>query len=333
MLQQSTLIDDLARKLGTPRLWKSKSKREFRLWLQGSDGVEVIACGTTLSEGQLRRLHSDRRGRRSATVVALCPSLSDAKVRVAGPIEPLVVRDLDRGKVVRIIEQARTMSQHRSAVFIEREFRRLEESVVPGVRVKDLLTPYFVRERLLEGLQTKDWLAQQTKSPNIGGRATWRSVLMGLGYKIKRLPGQGYLLTHNDARVAVVHPKRSVEQFSRIDDSGKLPEGELLLDCRREGTAWGLMVCGLTFRLFEIEPDIGSAASRFLEIDISEVPEEQLRVLGILSPAALAPAGGRFKDWVMEARRGRADDSRNVPTRKANRVQIAPPAQSAPVSR
>ena len=333
MLQQSTLIDELERKLGTPRAWKSKSKRQFRLWLQGSDGVEVIACSTTLSEGELRRSHADRRGRRSAAVVSLCPSLSDAKVRVAGPIEPLAVRDLDRGKVVGIIEQARTMSQHRSAVFIERELRRLEESVVPGVRVKDLLTPYFVRERLLEGLQTKDWLAQQTKSPNIGRRATWRSVLMGLGYKIKRLPGQGYLLTHNDARVAVVHPKRSVEQFSRIDDSGKLPEGELLLDCRREGTAWGLMVCGLTFRLFEIEPDIGSAASRFLEIDISEVPDEQLRVLGILSPAALAPTGGRFKDWVMEARRGRADDSRNVPTRKANRVQIAPPAQSAPVSR
>ena len=315
MLQQTTLIDDLARKLGTPRVWKSKSGREFRLWIQGSDGVEVMACGTTLSEGELRRSHSDRRGRRTATVVTLCPSLSDAKVRVAGPIEPLAVRDLDRGKVVGIIEQARTMSQHRSAVFIEKELRRLEESVVPGVRVKDLLTPYFVRERLLEGLQNKDWLAQQAKSPNISRRATWRTVLTGLGYKIKQLPGQGYLLTHNDSRVAVVHPKRSVEQFSRIDDSGKLPEGELLLACRREGTAWGLMACGLTFRLFEIEPDIGSAASRFLEIDLSDVPEEQQRVLGILSPAALAPTGGRFKDWVLEARQFGEDLRQGLETR------------------
>lgn len=315
MLQQSTLIDDLARKLGTPRVWKSKSGREFRLWIQGSDGVEVIACGTTLSEGELRRAHSDRRGRRTAAVVTLCPSLSDSKVRIAGPIEPLAVRDLDGGKVVGIIEKARTMSQHRSAVFIEKEFRRLEESVVPGVRVKDLLTPYFVRERLLEGLQNKDWLAQQTGSPNIGRRATWRTVLMGLGYKIKQLPGQGYLLTHNDSRVAVVHPKRSVEQFSRIDDNGKLPEGELLLACRREGTAWGLMACGLTFRLFEIDPDIGSAASRFLEIDLGDVPEEQQRVLGILSPAALAPSGGRFKDWVMEARQFGEDLRQGLETR------------------
>lgn len=264
--------------------------------------MEVIACATTLREGELRRSHSDRRARRVATVVALSPSLSDTKVRVAGPIEPIAVRELDKSKVLGIIEQARRLSQHQSAVLLEREFRRLDEAVVPGVRVKDLLTPYFVRERLLEGLQNKDWLAQQTGSPNIGRRATWRTVLMGLGYKIKQLPGQGYLLTHNDSRVAVVHPKRSVEQFSRIDDNGKLPEGELLLACRREGTAWGLMACGLTFRLFEIDPDVGSAASRFLEIDISDVPEEQQKILGVLSPSALAPTDGRFKDWIMQAR-------------------------------
>ena len=127
MLQKTTAIDEFERKLGAPRVWKSKTKREFRLWIQGSNGVEVIACGTALSESQLRQSLSDRKGRRAATVVALCSALSDAKVLVAGPLASTDVRDLDIRDVLGAIEQAPKMSRHRSAVFLETEFRRLSE--------------------------------------------------------------------------------------------------------------------------------------------------------------------------------------------------------------
>ena len=40
------------------------------------------------------------------------------------------------------------MAAREAASFLAREFSRLEEAVVPGLRVKDLLTPHFMRERM-----------------------------------------------------------------------------------------------------------------------------------------------------------------------------------------
>lgn len=127
MFQQPTLIDELESKLGTPRAWKSKAGREFRLWTHGNEGVEVIACATALDDSPLPQSFADRRSRRATTVVALCPALSGTKVYVAGPLESTDVRDLDFRDVIGAIEQARKMSRHRAAVFLETEFRRLCE--------------------------------------------------------------------------------------------------------------------------------------------------------------------------------------------------------------
>ena len=55
--------------------------------------------------------------------------------RPAGPV--LALRDKSRDALAR-----------EATPFLDREFGRLEEFVVPGLRVKDLLTPHFVRERL-----------------------------------------------------------------------------------------------------------------------------------------------------------------------------------------
>ena len=49
--------------------------------------------------------------------------------------------------VLALLEKSRGFVVREAASFLGREFRRLEEFVVPGLRVKDLLTPHFVREK------------------------------------------------------------------------------------------------------------------------------------------------------------------------------------------
>ena len=56
-----------------------------------------------------------------------------------------------------------------------------------------------------------------------------------MGYQVEQLPQRGYLLRHDNAPVAVVHPHRDASQFSRLTDSGELPEGMVLADCGQHG--------------------------------------------------------------------------------------------------
>ncbi len=69
-------------------------------------------------------------------------------MRVAGPQDARPVRELPAGRVLDLLETSRSLAAREAASFLAREFSRLEEAVVPGLRVKDLLTPHFLRERL-----------------------------------------------------------------------------------------------------------------------------------------------------------------------------------------
>ena len=89
-----------------------------------------------------------RKGRQAYPVVLLAPSDDANKVRVAGPQDARPVRELPAGRVIDLLETSRSLSTREAASFLAREFSRLEEAVVPGLRVKDLLTPHFLRERL-----------------------------------------------------------------------------------------------------------------------------------------------------------------------------------------
>ena len=89
-----------------------------------------------------------RKGRQPYPVVLLALPEDDSKIRVAGPQDARPVRELPAGRVLDLLEASRSMATREAASFLAREFIRLEEAVVPGLRVKDLLTPYFLRERL-----------------------------------------------------------------------------------------------------------------------------------------------------------------------------------------
>ena len=96
---------------------------------------------------------------------------------------------------------ARSYTPRSAASTLARELARLEESVVPGVRVKDLLTPYFVRERLswpVNKSKLED-AAAPLSGVRVNSQTAWRSLFASLGYRIQELPMRGYLLRWRDA--------------------------------------------------------------------------------------------------------------------------------------
>ena len=192
------------------------------------------------------------------------------------------------------------MAAREAASFLAREFSRLEEAVVPGLRVKDLLTPHFLRERLRWSVNEQR-LAGAVEGMGSTRSIAWRSLFQRIGYQVEQLPRRGYLLRYNNAPVAVVHPHRDASQFSRLTDNGELPEGMVLADCASYGAHWGILAAEGRYRLFQRRPPVGPATGQYLEIDLNELERKDRLYLGILAPESLKE-GGWLTSWVGEAK-------------------------------
>ena len=219
---------------------------------------------------------------------------------VAGPQEARPVRELPAGRVLDLLESSRGMSAREAASFLAREFSRLEEAVVPGLRVKDLLTPHFLRERM-RWPTNEQRLAGAVEGIGTAGSMAWRSLFQGMGYQVEQLPQQGYLLRHDNDPVAVVHPHRDASQFSRLTDKGELPEGMVLADCAHHGAHWGILTAHGRYRLFQRRPPVGAATGQYVEIDLNELERKDRLYLGLLAPESLREDGW-LTEWVGEAK-------------------------------
>ena len=252
------------------------------------------------SDAALRRLWEARKGHQPYPVVLLAPAEDGSKVRVAGPQDSQPIRELLAGSVIDLLEASHDRTSREAASFLAREFSRLEEAVVPGLRVKDLLTPHFVRKRLRSPVN-KQFLEGAVEEMDFAGNMAWRSLFQSMGYEIQRLPQRGYLLRHNNAPVAVVHPLRSVSQISRLTDKGELPEGMVLADCEQHGAQWGVLTAESRYRLFQRRPPVGPATGQYVEIDLIELERKDHLYLGLLAPASLKE-NGWLKSWIGEAK-------------------------------
>lgn len=145
------------------------------------------------AEGEIRRLWEARKGRQAYPVVLLAPSCDEARVQVAGPQDARPVRELPAGRVIDLLEATRSMAVREAASFLAREFGRLEEAVVPGPRVKDLLTPHFLRERMRRPVN-QERLSGAVEGKVRAGSLAWRSLFQEMGYQVEQLPQRGYLL-------------------------------------------------------------------------------------------------------------------------------------------
>ena len=261
----------------------------------------LVWVDADVRDAELRRLWEVRKGRAAYPVVLLAASRDDPSiVRAAGPQDARPIRVLPTRRVIELLETSRNYSMREAASFIAREFNRLEESVVPGLRVKDLLTPHFVEDRLR-------WAANRGRLDGAARRFEgardlgWRSLFQGLGYRIEQLPLRGYLLRYGNAPVAVVHPHNSPAMFGHLTGQGALPEGVVLADCEKYGAHWGVLAAQGRYRLFQRRPPAGAATGQHVEIDAGELEPRYWFYIGLLGPESLRE-GGWLTEWVQEAK-------------------------------
>ena len=283
---------------GLGRDWTSQAGQSATVW--ETPAYHLLWFNDAASDVELRRLWEARKGRQAYPVVLLAPSDDVNKLRVAGPQDARPVRELPVSRVLDLLETSRSLATREAASFLAREFSRLEEAVVPGLRVKDLLTPHFMRERLRRPIN------EQRLSSAVQGIAStssiaWRSLFQGMGYQVEQLPQRGYLLRHDNAPVAVVHPHRDTSQFSRLTDNGELPEGMVLADCAQHGAHWGVLTAEGRYRLFQRRPPVGPATGQHVEIDLGELERKDRLYLGLLAPESLKE-NGWLTEWVGEAK-------------------------------
>ena len=283
---------------GTGRKWTSQAGSTATAW--ELPAYHLLWAGDATAEGEVRRLWEARKGRQAYPVVLLAPSDDEAKVQVAGPQDARPVRELPASRVLDLLETSRNMAAREAASFLAREFSRLEEAVVPGLRVKDLLTPHFLRERMRWPVNEQRLSGAVAGMGRTGGMA-WRSLFQEMGYQVEQLPQRGYLLRYDNAPVAVVHPHRDPSQFSRLTDNGELPEGMVLADCGQYGAQWGVLAASGRYRLFQRRPPVGPATGQHLEIDTGELERKDRLYLGLLTPESLGEDGW-LTEWVAEAK-------------------------------
>ena len=283
---------------GAGRAWMSPQGSPAVVW--ETPVYHLVWADRSRSESDLRGIWEARKGRHAYAVILLAPSSDPSRLRVAGPQDARPVRELPTTRVLDLLEASRGLAAREAASFLAREFSRLEETAVPGLRVKDLLTPHFVRERLRWPVNER-LLSGALEGVGQTGGTAWRSLFQGLGYEIEQLPLRGYLLRHGNAPVAVVHPYRDASQFSRLTDNGELPEGIALADCEQHGALWGVLAAEGRYRLFGRKPPVGAATGQYVEVDAGELERKDRCYLGLLAPESLREDGW-LTGWVREAK-------------------------------
>ena len=303
MTTKDTYTTDLiADTFGESRPWTPKSgQNQCNLWL--NNAYELISpINNQLSDAQIRNLVEERAGHRPVNVILVTDADTKDDLRIVGPNRPLIARQLATPQVIDLLRSAKNMQRRDAASFIERELRRIEESVLPGIRVKELLTPHYMRTRMKDTRHRRNLETAASNIKRITRNDNWRTIFRQLGYSIQQLPKQGHLLTHQNQRTAVVLPLKTPEHFSRMDENGQLPDGLVLNECKAQGAPWGILASNTRFRIFQANPNIGSATARYIEIDAQELNKEDHLYIGVLAPQALKPDDGWLTKWANEAR-------------------------------
>ena len=275
-------------------------------------GIEV-ATTAPAAERTLRRRWRDRRGGGATPLLLLADDPSRpgciavlGTVDAAGPLRSIEAAALSE-LLVRLVGRPRLEAVRELAA----ELDRLDQAGIPGLKLRDLLTIHTLDVRLRKN--DGRWSRATDATKPIARGAEWRAVLTGLGYQIERRPRRGFLARHDGRPIAVIHPVREAADFSRLDGDGRPPEGLLLNDCQSDGAPFGILAAGTRLRLFEANPHVGSAASRYVDLDSSALQVDDFPFLVLLGPDYLAE--GEFSALQEEARnfgaglRRRLDDT------------------------
>lgn len=227
----------------------------------------------------------------------------EGRVRVLGPQSDGPVRRVRAEALFGLVQGAAEMGRVEAIRRLSEELERLDADGVPGMIVRGLGTQHLFSTRL----RSEDRWAELERLAEGVPTAGWRQALERLGYQVSDLPNRGYLARSGGRPVLVIHPRRSAEEFARLDEDGRLPEGSLLAACDEHGAPYGLLAAGSRLRLLRAAGDDGGSANRYLELDAAALEPADRPLLGLLSPAYLAGDGleqllGEARDYGSELR-------------------------------
>jgi hypothetical protein len=251
------------------------------------NGIEYARTGA-VEERRLRALWKRRRGGGAVPLLLIAddPEASE-RVLVLGPTPDGPVRRVRCDPLFEAISNTADLGRLDAVRRIAEEVQRLDSEGIPGLSVRGLGSEHLYARRLPHSERWKT-LTELTQGLRTEG---WRDVLDGFGYELKALPKRGHLASADGRPIVVIHPYRSAEQFARLDNDGRLPEGALIADCLAHGAPFGLLAAGSRMRLLRAGRDDAGSTTRYLELDSSAMEAADLPLVGLLSPLFLAEGG------------------------------------------
>ena len=261
--------------------------------------VNDIEFGRTAAadERKIRATWKRRQGGGAAPLLLIADDPEQADhVRVLGPQRDGPLRRVRAEALFELVREAADLGRVEAIRRLAEELERLDAEGIPGLVVRDLGTRHLYSTRLPAGDRWEALSELATDVPTGG----WREALEALGYEISELPNRGYLAKWRKRPVLVIHPRRSAEEFARLDEAGRLPEGALLAACDQQGVRYGVLAAGSRMRLLRAGGDGGGAATSYLELDAGALEPGNRPLLGLLAPAYLAEGG--FDEVLREAR-------------------------------
>lgn len=260
------------------------------------NGVEYARAATP-DERKMRATWKRRRGGGAVPLLLVTDDPEeDGRLRVLGPEGDGPVRRIRAETLLELVARTVAMKKLEAIRQVAQEVERLDIEGVAGLAVRGLGTEHLYGTRLPASPR---WAALQTLTEGVPTTG-WRETLQALGYSIEDLPRRGYLATAGGKPVVVVHPRKSGDQFARLDESGRLPEGALVADCMAHGAPYGMLAAGTRMRLLRAGRDDAGTVTRYLELDPAALEPDTLPLTGLLAPSYLANGG--FEDILREAR-------------------------------
>jgi hypothetical protein len=261
------------------------------------NGIEFARTGAA-DERKMRSTWKKRQGGGATPLLLIADDPEGGgRVRVLGPGKDAPLRRMRGEALAQAIEAAAGMSRNAAIRKLANELERLDADGVPGLVVRGLGTRHLYRTRLRE--REDRWGELEVLAAKVP-TGSWREVLDALGYELTELPGRGYVARARGKPAIVVFPRRSPEEFARLDESGRLPEGALLAACDAQGAPYGILAAGSRMRLLRASGDDGGASTRYLELDPPSLEREDQPLLGLLSPRYLLEDG--LEEVLREAR-------------------------------
>ena len=137
------------------------------------------------------------------------------------------------------------------------------------MRVKDLLTPHFLRERLRWPVNEQR-LASAVEGLGSAGGVAWRTLFQGMGYKSNSFLSAATCCDTKTRRWPCCIPTATHPTSAASRTTASYPK-DGAADCAKHGADWGVLTAEGRYRLYQRQPPVGPATGQYVEVDPGEL--------------------------------------------------------------